>query len=962
MSYFNYVLEKGYQGNKVFDKYGDLSKRFKKFVTEKKGHLQMPDGWLYLPEKITHKFLYKPGLTTRTLNKLKTRRFEKKTKQYVEKQEKAKAAPGRKALNIEKVHGSGYVAFDMVDEQVKRQITSRNQPFELTLKSSKGSFRYVKKFSCLRHFERWLTQNLSNRITSEYGQWTILEDEVIDLLAHCKVKAVPIVGGCNKNMNVIKKFTIKRYNIETYNPVSMNNNCSFKCIEYLLNKPICGKDIYNIRKKYNIKTGDVVSADVLQKVYYEQGGKIHLVIVDENYDLEFCLDKYKYVLAHNNHYYVITKADRKEMNERKATKRGELYWDIETRQTEKYVMVGTTKSYHIKDTITCAYYRNYKQTEFQKITFVTNDNKSSVRQFLDWMINQSHDGKHYNCVAHNGARFDHYFLVSEFSEYEQLHANIQLRGYSLINIEFSNHQFKDSYCFMTASLDSLCKNYKIGEDSKKKHFLVNGKHLDNMELCFYKKELTFKEFMNLENEEPEYWNVYTDYCMYDCISLGKIWGKFSSETNSVIEKMGSYLLRNCSVASCSTVGSLAKKLVDNINKKNKYYHEYCQFMDNTEKYEFISNFKRGGISHVNQPGKHEHSVVSYDITSQYPTSLIKMKIPSGKSEWIDKYDSSQIGYYQITNLLWNKTKAFKPLAGKTENGVLDWCNPSEIMYLDSTTIQYLKKYYGLLSFDVIRGLVSNRWILGSLLFGTYVNTLFKEKAKQDVYKDDKDEKYNPAYREVIKLFLNSLTGKLVEDPSKYFTMEYTVDTDKETKSMNGINIKKDIKDKMNVWLNAGVQVYSYSKQLLFEYIRCLPNDSDDVINIETDSIYFDKKHQVEFVSNIKNYTGEYPVDIGGALGNVKNEYDTDETSFFLGKKMYYIDGTKKVKGIPLRTIDDDGRIKELVNKQFYEDIYGGKEMSIEFKTMKKQLFGETYISSHNMTRRVRPMMPYKLYQ
>ena len=46
-------------------------------------------------------------------------------------------------------------------------------------------------------------------------------------------------------------------------------------------------------------------------------------------------------------------------------------------------------------------------------------------------------------------------------------------------------------------------------------------------------------------------------------------------------------------------------------------------------------------------------------------------------------------------------------------------------------------------------------------------------------------------------------------------------------------------------------VYSYSKRLLFEYIRCLPEDSNSVIHIETDEIYYDTRDKEKFDNNLK---------------------------------------------------------------------------------------------------------------
>ena len=79
-------------------------------------------------------------------------------------------------------------------------------------------------------------------------------------------------------------------------------------------------------------------------------------------------------------------------------------------------------------------------------------------------------------------------------------------------------------------------------------------------------------------------------------------------------------------------------------------------------------------------------------------------------------------------------------------------------------------------------------------------------------------------------------------------------------------------------------IYSYSKRLLFEYINLLPNKSEDVIHVETDSIYFNRNLGDEFKYNITQYNGNYPIRIGDELGNVKQEIDEEGVSHFLGKK------------------------------------------------------------------------------
>jgi hypothetical protein len=276
--------------------------------------------------------------------------------------------------------------------------------------------------------------------------------------------------------------------------------------------------------------------------------------------------------------------------------------------------------------------------------------------------------------------------------------------------------------------------------------------------------------------------------------------------------------------------------------------------------------------------------------------------------------------------------------------------------------------------------VSQMTCNASRFFGWYVDVLFAEKARQDVEKQKKGRgeanDYNSAYREVIKLFLNSLTGKLVENPARYFSLAYT--THEAKHSLTGINcLMKPTDRKFNPWLVCGVMVYSYSKRLLNEYMRCLPNGTDDVINVETDSIYFDKKYWDAFEKNVTELKSDYPAKLGkgtdAPLGCVKQEYDFDGISYFLGKKFYAIGDSFKIKGIPLKTIDEHGNDVVLVGDSLYEEIYqrglapdkyeDAPPVTRTFSTMKKNLWGDTSIASYKMTRTIQPMAcGYKLYE
>jgi hypothetical protein len=418
-------------------------------------------------------------------------------------------------------------------------------------------------------------------------------------------------------------------------------------------------------------------------------------------------------------------------------------------------------------------------------------------------------------------------------------------------------------------------------------------------------------------------------------------------------------------------------------QENKFYYEnYLKFVDNDlEKHNYLmNNFKRGGISHCNQKGKHNEPIIGIDICSQYPSAMSYMEIPSGYSQWVTEYDAKKYGYYHLKNLVFDTSYDLKPICKAVKNESLNWKTGKNVddLYITSYDILYLQEHYGLIKFDVIGGLVSDYSVKSTELFGTYVSVLFEEKAQQDIYQSTNDPLYNPSYRNVIKLYLNAVTGKLVMDKSKYASLtkiDPNKPKDAKITNINGNDFyieKKLIEDCMNPWINAGVMVYSYSKRLLFEYIRLLPNNSNDVVHIETDSIYFPLKCKDQLIKAVGDYEGDYPIAFGNALGNIKIEKECTTTSYFLNKKVYYIENSLKkndasliMKGIPASSIKNDGTRYSITNKEMFEKVYnhkrGDKPITIEYMSLTKTLFGKTSMSSHFQTRTVNSTYDYKEY-
>ena len=518
----------------------------------------------------------------------------------------------------------------------------------------------------------------------------------------------------------------------------------------------------------------------------------------------------------------------------------------------------------------CAVYKQYKSSEEKTLTLISNNTKTSSRQFLDFLNSEAAENRSYNIIAHNGSRFDFYFILATMTAAELIECDIQLRSTSIIGINYRGNLFKDSCCFMTDSLSNLSNSFKI-DKGKITSMELHGKTISSSQLCFYRPELSFDEFIDLQYTDKEFWDLYVKYCLYDCYALKEIWEKFTVQINTLIKMINPMLLKSCPLMACTTIGSHSKKIlvaINTIKGKPSFKKERLdQFVDNDDKYSFLCQFKRGGISHCNKPGKHLNGIAGVDIASQYPACLIKSYIPCGYSHWITDHEKEKHGFYQLKNISFGADYKFRPIAKSILGTSLDWVSDSiDELFIDSYMIDYLIQHNDM-KFEVVRGLVSNLHIPAEEIFGTYINTFYDEKKRQDQLKADKSPDYNEALRTVIKLYLNSLTGKLIEDPSIHFTLKFQEDS---KVVLNGVGIKKEFDTtKKNSWLTCGIMVYSYSKRLLFEYINCLPNKANDVIHVETDGIYFSTDLIDTFTENLKNYTPnpDYPCCFGSDLGN-----------------------------------------------------------------------------------------------
>ena len=152
-----------------------------------------------------------------------------------------------------------------------------------------------------------------------------------------------------------------------------------------------------------------------------------------------------------------------------------------------------------------------------------------------------------------------------------------IKGRTIIQMEVFGHIFKDTYQFLQGSLAKLSKDFKV-DHGKLTSFIADGKTLTNTEICFYKYKrgeeghLSFWDFMNLQNTNPKYWELYKEYCLYDCISLKEIWllvlKLHDDLLKSIYEVCPEYkqaLQLKCQLNQSCTIGGLTEKIINCVN-------------------------------------------------------------------------------------------------------------------------------------------------------------------------------------------------------------------------------------------------------------------------------------------------------------------------------------------------------------------------------------------------------------
>lgn len=756
-----------------------------------------------------------------------------------------------------------------------------------------------------------------------------------------------ISGGCNKKAErLTREITINlpltKVELVLENPMVMNKQCGYMSIRKILSKyypedvkfPSCS----NLYKELKFEKECELTVSQLRQLYELTIKKIgpslyplhELDIVLDYQTSEFVdslLNDHEKIIVcdsnGSNHFYAlrsytVSNLEQPSKNGEKKKKKHffTATYDYEARTEDDYTgLVGKAKTKKMMPTILGINFD--KVGQFKKRTclskvYESTPEKSCTRQFIEFLNDSKNNFRFY---AHYGSRFDVMLLLNGFTDEEYKRCEIFRIGTRISKLTYRvndeiEHQFLDSADHLAGSLDKLCSDFNL-TNRKQTSFELHGKVMSNHELCFYKKELKFWDFMNLKNTDPEYWSKYVEYCEYDVKSLYELLHVYKRTCQEITNRVANIRKKDGSIFSSDvikqygqidtklTVCSGAKSLWEaRFEQENRYlYPKVSQFLgyvspkennseslvnveqkllDSIAKEKFARKALFGGISAVQFAGKYFESLCDADLTSQYPCAMMYTLVPTGESCFYSAEDIRKMGrnfsiyrfygFYKLKNVAWSEScPRFKIIPKSVDGESYDWffTGNYDEMCVDSQLLCYLFMKGWIKSYEIEEALLSEYYTVGSKISGGYLNEMFSIKSEQDMYKKSKLEeerkKYNEALRTMSKLCMNSVYGKMIEDFNKYTTISLT-DSGKESEKfkkyilLNGKRVAVEQAEKsINPYVPYGVFTLSFSKIMLFEYFSCLPNGTDDVLACETDGWLFKSSLRPQFEENLKNY-------------------------------------------------------------------------------------------------------------
>ena len=677
---------------------------------------------------------------------------------------------------------------------------------------------------------------------------TIQSDGKIVVIGYsvCYIPAKPTQGGCDYKVH--KK---RIGDLKTMSPQSKNNDCLFMCIHSALD--LKGNYLaLDTRKKLGLEKGSMIHIDTIEPIAKHYNISIHLHDMDGerikiyNSDAEKIVNIMLYITDGNlGHYVLIT-------NEIKNCDKCLHSYFKEGHKCNVRRQMWVNRHKGLRQVIPSKVFKDIpfqddKMFYFDLETFKPNDTDAIIPYAVGWYnktYRQLYGSESWNgfmnvilnledkiICAYNGSGFDFHFLMTEILNRDIKISNVIMNNGRLMSFTFGNNNRCWDLCLFTlSSLDNACNAFGVSDENKKTsfdHFKI--KSWDDVEL--YRNEV-----------EP--------YMKRDVMGMREVYEKFSGMMFDIfkVHMVEFVTLSSLSYAIwTSTVNSIIE-------------------LPNTEKYEFIRNSLYGGRTYPmvrEYTSKHYQDIILHndnkeelkkiysnmddyvfngDVTSLYPTAMVEFKYPTGISSWNDNATEIKIGIYDV-DVECNKDLIVPILPRKSPKGGIIWDLIDRRGIYTSVDLNNAIKY----GYKITKIHNALEWETEGDIFTDYIMKAYKIKEENDD---------NPVKRQIGKILMNALYGKMLErarfEETKMcsnindvykFMKEYNL-TDiqfiKDKALLTGVPINCVISDdKIRKPCHIGTFILSYSRTIMLNTMSIIEPklDSHFFTYTDTDSLH-----------------------------------------------------------------------------------------------------------------------------
>jgi len=439
-------------------------------------------------------------------------------------------------------------------------------------------------------------------------------------------------------------------------------------------------------------------------------------------------------------------------------------------------------------------------------------------QFIKWLLEYQKDTS-FVLIGYNNANFDNFILLDALLKYNEIDteynvSDIFYNGSQLLNFYINGrHNTFDIHKHLMGRLSDNCTSFKINCCAKKSfdHSKAQQMYLDGTLIDYINEDLELKNY----NE-------------YDVLATAVLFNKY----RNALKQIPATKNYANSLHEIKTIGSLIYKVFD--ESKNKKQFNLPKL--NYQQYKDLQSSKIAGrVELFNGIQKVNERLVSTDVCSLYPyvMSVAPNYYPCGEIIQTNEYKGDDvIGFYYCdidqTNLKPNNLPNIYAKKSKIDN---DWSYQGilENYLISNVMIGLLKKFN-------CKVVIRNGFYFSdkkkSCDMFDFLLDFMNAKNNQDTMKKNKNNDYNSALRETLKLLMNSISGKVIEGLHNEKTTDVgsVAEYEKIKNKAQSINFINAIGNKIFVTyeideeklinkqrpIYLGVLIYDYAKRYMYE--------------------------------------------------------------------------------------------------------------------------------------------------